>query len=368
MGRASLIIVAGFIFAFAYMNYSLTNTSTAIVNNYSSAFERTAAQNATNSAIHFYIQKLADNTEDLPRTAPYTLTLNHNGDQSSTDVTITKLTTVKPDTFKLTGKTMWGPEHTGPDGVTHRDTITSWAIVSPIKFELPPFTAAVRTFDSVATFDFAGMPTKVHGQDTDTTGVAKVGGSALPAFTVTNAEDSLRLLSSITKAGVITGLGEPPVRVETPTQVFDIYAYVDLVTSMAHQTLVQTSITGSTADLGTVSNPRITVLAPPISTPGVNPEVKISGNITGAGVLVVKADLWVSGTINFKGLVLVVGTRTIQFESTGTPQIFGAMMIAGKLLDFVSKGNGDIYYSTQALQLIKNRLNSGRMSTIAWWE
>jgi hypothetical protein len=363
MGQASLIIVAGFIFAFAYMNYSLTHTSTAIVNNYSSVLERTNAQNATSSALHYYIKKLADD-QTLARSEPYTLALDFNGDQSSTDVTITKLTAAKPDTFKLTGKTHWGQSHADPDGVYHRDTVVSWVYVTPINFDLPPLTAAIRTFDSVATFSFAGSPTKVHGQDTDTTGILKVGGQTLPAFTVTNTDDSIRLVNSISKSGIITGLGNPPIRVGTPAQQFDVYQYVDLVTSMANQTLSETMITGSTADLGTVTNPKITVLAPP----GTSPEVKISGNVTGAGVLIVKADLWVSGTINFKGLVLVVGSRTIQFESTGTPQIFGALMIAGKLLDFVSKGNGDIYYSTQGLQIIKDRLNSGRMNTIAWWE
>jgi hypothetical protein len=363
MGRASLIIVAGFIVAFAYMNFSLTQTSTSIVNNYSTVLERTNAQNATSSALHYYLKKLADD-QTIARSTPYTLTFDFNGDQSTTDVTITKLTTVKPDTFLVRGITPWGLSHAGSDGVIHRDTVVAWVFAAPIKFDLPPVSSAVRTFDSVATFSFAGNPTKVHGQDTDTTGVPKSGGQTLPAFTVTNNPDSVRLANAISHPDVITGLGNPPIRVATPGQAFDVYAYVDLLTTMANQTLTQTMITGSTADLGTVTNPKITVLAPP----GANPEVKISGNVTGAGVLVVKADLWVSGTINFKGLVLVVGTRTIQFESTGTPQIFGAMMIAGKLLDFVSKGNGDIYYSSQALQIIKDKLNSGRVNTLAWWE
>ncbi len=359
MGRASLIIVAGFIMAFGFMNYSMTNTGTSIVNNYTQSYQRTEAQNANFSGIQYYIKRLGDDQTTIPRTDPYALSMNINDDNVQTNVRVQKLTAVKPDTFKVTGTTHYGPD---------QDSVTAWAYVTPIELEFPPIYGAVRTFDSVATFDFAGSPTKVHGQDTDTTGLPSESGITLPAFNASNAADSARLAAAISKPGIISGAGNPPISVAKEDQSFDVFKYVDQLTAMANQTLTETSITGSTANLGTVTEPRITVLAPPQSTPGDNPQVKISGSISGAGVLIVKADLWVSGTFDFKGLVLVVGNRTIEFEATGTPRIFGAMMVAGKLLDFVSKGNGDIYYSSQALKIIKDRMGTGQMKTICWWE
>ncbi len=365
MGRASLIIVGGFIVAFAYMNYSLVNTSTSISNNIETSYMRVEAQNASNTGLQYYIKKLADD-QTIARPEPYALSMNLNGDPVETDVTIQKLTSVKPDTFRLTGRTYYGVEHPDGDGNLHRDSIQCWATVSPIEFEFPPIYGAVRTFDSVATFDFAGSPTKVHGQDTDTTGLPSSSGQILPAFNAANVADSAALVAAITKPGIITGAGNPPISVSKPSEAFDMYGYVDKLIAMSNQTLTATALTG--ADLGTVTSPKITVLSPITANPDDPPTVKISGNTSGAGVLIVKADLWVSGTFDFKGLVLVVGNRTIEFEATGTPRIFGAMMVAGKLLDFVSKGNGDIYYSSQALKLIKEKINSGQMKTIAWWE
>lgn len=369
MGRASLIIISGFIVAFGFMNYSLTKTGTSVVDNYATAFERMGAVNASNSALQEILYKVA-NKIIVPTATPtnYPVTVNLDGNPLTANVSVAKINTVGSDTDRFYVETLWGKMHTNGTEAEHQDTLKSWVIAAPIKMELPTITSSVRTFDSVATFDFAGSPTKVHGQDTDTNGVVVAGGTTLPAFTVTNVADSVTLRAAISKPGIITGLGDPPIQVAKPGQEVDIDKVVSELSSMANQTITVTSVTGSTADLGTVTNPKITVFSPPRTSPTVNPEVRISGNVTGAGVLIVNADLWVSGTINFKGLVLVIGSRTITFEATGTPQIFGALMVSGKLLDFVSKGNGDIYYSKQALELVKNGLSSGRMSTIAWWE
>ncbi len=52
------------------------------------------------------------------------------------------------------------------------------------------------------------------------------------------------------------------------------------------------------ADLGTAANPKITF---------VNGDLSVTGGITGAGMLVVTGSLAMGGSVNFDGLVLVIG-------------------------------------------------------------
>lgn len=360
-------MVAGFIFAFAFMNYTLTSTSTAIVSNYSTVIERTAAQNASNSATHYYLKKLVyDKT--IAQAQPYVFAVKLNGTTTATSVQIQKVSTTSPDTFRVSTQTAWGLLRVAKNGKTYQDTLKSYVSVTINELKLPPILAAVRTMDSAATFNLSGSPTKVHGEDTDTSGYTAAGGKTLPAFTVTTGSDSSRLKAAATKTGILTGAGNPPFATEKQGQQYDINQYVSQISAIANQTLTSTTVTGST-NLGTLTNPQITVLAPPQpSNPNTNPSVTISGNVSGAGILIVKADLKGSGNFTFKGLVIIIGNQQMTFSSTGTTKIYGALIVSGKATTYSSKGSGDIYYSSQALSIVKNKLSNGKIINLAWWE
>jgi hypothetical protein len=360
-------MVAGFILAFSYMNYSLTTTSTAIVSNYSTVIERTAAQNATNSAIHYFLKKLAYDKK-MARPKPYLLDVKLDQTTTTTSVQILKVSTSTPDTFVLCVQSAWGLPRTAKDGTAYKDTLKSYVTVTSSELAFPPITAAIRIFDQTASFNFSGSPTKVHGEDADTSGYTILGGQNIPAFMVSTTADSTRLKTALTKTGVISGAGNPSYVTEKPTQQFDINQYVSQISALAGQTLTTTTIKAST-DLGTLSNPKITVLAPPPpANQSQNASVSISGNVTGAGILIVKADLKGSGNFTFKGLVIIIGSQQITFSSTGNTKIYGALLMSGNTAAYSSKGSGDIFYSSQALKIVKDKLSNGRILNIAWWE
>ena len=95
MGRASLIIVAGFIFAFSFMNLSLNKTGSNIVENYSREYERLNAQNAVNSVLNYYIYEFAN----FKKTAPgiyheYTVKLNSESITPTVNITADSSNTI----------------------------------------------------------------------------------------------------------------------------------------------------------------------------------------------------------------------------------------------------------------------------------
>ena len=91
-------------------------------------------------------------------------------------------------------------------------------------------------------------------------------------------------------------------------------ALVHDIQSSATQTLDPNNLPPS-YDLGTASNPKITVVNGDYTTP-----------MTGYGVLLVTGNLVLSGNTPWHGLILVIGSG--QFTENGTPAIDGAILVA----------------------------------------
>jgi hypothetical protein len=101
--------------------------------------------------------------------------------------------------------------------------------------------------------------------------------------------------------------------------------------------------------------------------------VKFAGNIEGWGILVVKGSIQLSGTFRFHGLVIGYNDVTIQKDTialtTGTPDIIGGLLMAGNDgSKFQMKGNDNIVYSKDALELAKyiNKLQAYKV--MRWYE
>ena len=99
----------------------------------------------------------------------------------------------------------------------------------------------------------------------------------------------------------------------------------------------------------------------------------MSGNLTGYGVLVVDGSLTMRGKVRWHGVVIVVGTSTMEFDASGTPAIYGGLLLGAPETNLSLSGTADLYYSSEAIQMVQTGLqNSGRnrryLAELYWWE
>jgi hypothetical protein len=94
------------------------------------------------------------------------------------------------------------------------------------------------------------------------------------------------------------------------------------ITSVANNVLTGPVNSLSAAQLGSASNPQITV---------VNGDLTLSGNNTGYGILVVTGTMTFSGTNGWRGIVLVVGQGNLQENGGGNNEFDGAVFVAKTL-------------------------------------
>jgi len=94
-----------------------------------------------------------------------------------------------------------------------------------------------------------------------------------------------------------------------------------------------------------------------------NGDAQITGNLRGAGLLVVTGDLMITGTINWTGIVLVLGK--INFGA-GTAQVYGGTIMgsSGNLLDL--RGTADLRYSQAGVNIARNL--AGRYVAFNGWQ
>jgi hypothetical protein len=128
--------------------------------------------------------------------------------------------------------------------------------------------------------------------------------------------------------------GTPSVgNVTLPTNENSVSSLNNLVSQIAK---VGTVVTGPASqgniNLGSASNPQITVVQADPNVPGSTGDLTLTGNNTGYGILVVTGTLTFSGNSGWRGIVLVVGQGSLQENGGGNNEFDGAILVA-KTLD-----------------------------------
>ncbi len=158
-------------------------------------------------------------------------------------------------------------------------------------------------------------------------------------------------------------LGDPPISLGTnaPSLTRDYW------TNMVEQLLAIATINitggviGGNTTIGTRTNPQVAVLTG---------DTKITGNVDGAGILLVTADVEIdtTGTFHYEGIVIFIGDNN-KFNDKGTASIFGAVISLGANLYMKPQGSPQIMYSTEALANLKNlQLPPAELSLVYWRE
>ena len=128
--------------------------------------------------------------------------------------------------------------------------------------------------------------------------------------------------------------GTPSVaNVTLPTNEDSVSSLNKLVAQIAKVgTVVNGPASQGDINLGSASNPQITVVQADPNVPGSTGDLTLTGNNTGYGILVVTGTLTFSGNSGWRGVVIVVGQGSLQENGGGNNEFDGAVLVA-KTLD-----------------------------------
>ena len=256
---------------------------------------------------------------------------------------------------------------TGPDGV--RNTVVA-NIVRAHQPSTAPGAIYLAT-DDPSNATFQGNSFHVDGNDYNYTGGMGPGPS-VPGISTRNSSNSTEAINSLssTNPDNVQGYGYqagPPVVPSISTvpwgpTVAQLGLLHDALTS-GQTACYTTQLTGScdcgcTSDgnnhcvCGTTSTPKLTWIDPGDSN---KVTIKNTGNIQGAGIMVVDGDLEIQGDVEFKGLILVSGTLKV----SGSSLIYGTVWAQG--VQLTVSGSNQVYYSTQALSVANTVFPNGAL-------
>ena len=207
--------------------------------------------------------------------------------------------------------------------------------VEAVKWPLPPVPGSVYTEGAM---NFNGNSFYVDGHDHSATAPYDTISGAPPLPGIATPNDPVAISSQLNgqqQDNVQGSGGDPSVR--TSNVNLDLPSMAAAWSDMADITMVGNQTNPSTATWGSVGNLKIVHIAG---------DLHVSGNNSGAGVLVIDGDFEMSGTFNWNGVVLCL--KNVSITGGGTAkQIVGALMVQGTLSGSSSiNGNIKMMYSS----------------------
>jgi hypothetical protein len=348
MGKGSLIVVLGMgvIVSFFILRMSAnTKENTSVTVN---MFEQTQARLIANTGVEIYLEKLyADSTLNNSTSSWQNL---FNGKYQ------VKLEGTLPEVRVTSTAEFQGVEH-----ISVAD-----AYLEPISFPDLPSGLYITT-NAVTNAKLTG-DMEVSGANHNPDGTLKgTGHPAVYGIGVDSEADKNSVLSSLSKPEKVEGkidsagtIGTPSVDVTNLG--LDWNKIFQYLANSADQTFIDDIPSG--ADLGTLANPKITLVNASASSSAL---IKIN-KTSGAGILIVNGDVKFAGNFTYQGIILCYKNTDLTFESTGTNQIIGGIIAAGQFVEIKTTGTMNIKYSFDTIQSVKNNLQSNGYKILSWYE
>ena len=348
MGKSSLIVILGLGMIVSYFILRLNANSKENLSTTLNMFEQTEARLIANTGVEVYLEKLYEDPSLINTTSSSQSLFNGSY--------VVKLEGTLPNVRVTSTADFQGIEH-----ISVAD-----AYLEPISFpDLP--SGLYISANSVTTTKLTGdmeVSGANHTSDGTLTGDSS---DAVYGISVDSEADKSAILSGISKPEKVTGLikatgaiGYPSVEVTSlGVDWSKIYQYL---ANAADQTYI--GDISSSASLGTLANPKITL---------VNADASGSGTITinkssGAGILVVNGDVKFAGNFSFQGIILCYKSTDLSFQSSGTNQIIGGIIAAGTDVSIKTTGTMNIKYSHDAIETVKANLKSNGFKILSWYE
>jgi Tfp pilus assembly protein PilX len=199
-----------------------------------------------------------------------------------------------------------------------------------------------------------GNSTNIIGEDPDNPGYDSCGGPAVPGVVTTLPEATADGDPNVEQNGSPTIAGDPDIQYNSTDLdiqgiVNQFKSYADFSYTVSSTTLTGTATPGPGDDWGTPT------LGSTLQDPSTCDEfnivyfdtqdtyVKLSGGVTGCGLLLVDGDLMVNGGFNWYGAILVTGA--IVYSGGGQKQVTGAVLSEESAdVDVSIGGNTNIVY------------------------
>jgi hypothetical protein len=211
---------------------------------------------------------------------------------------------------------------------------------------VPPGTVYVPGTD--VDKDFDGTSFLVSGNDTNPDGSSGPN-AAVPGISTSNDGVTASVADNLLDAGQqneVIGQGGLPSVLTTSDPMDPVQIATDLL-AFPHLTLAGGAYSG-TETFGTTLAPQITYITG---------NVRLQGNSSGVGVLIIDGSVTLSGNFSFQGLIIALGAST--FQAREASMIHGAIMIKPSNTSDADEeievgGNSSLYYSSQALAMVNN--------------
>ena len=228
--------------------------------------------------------------------------------------------------------------------------------VEAVKWPLPPVTGAVYTESPMS---FQGNAFYIDGHDHDYQAPYDTiaGAPSLPGISTPNDPTTITNNINGQQEDNVQGSGADP-SVQPSNVNLDVQALAAAWSMLADITLVGNQNNPSSTGWGTVAtNP------PDLKVVHIQGNLDISGNMTGAGVLVVDGNFKMGGTINWSGIILVLGDVDV-VGGGNAKNIVGGLVVQGSLSGSTTvNGNITVYYSSAMIA----KLNALKDYEVSSW-
>jgi len=351
MGRLAIILVLSLSFTAGIIGYSINIAKTRTVENVSGFQKYTTARDIAHTGVNMMLRTLDknDTTYINPLAAGQKVWLVRNYMSGLCSVSIKLKNPAFLDTVDMTSKAVF------------MDTVKTMALRlrrQPVPF--PVIGEAVGLRVPNVDFEMRGSPfIDGHNHDID--------GNLLPASA--NDKPGVGVLTGLPDSNNVASYGskiDGTSDVVVDPSMSDPTLFVDDYINAADRVFTSGTY-GGNMTWGSQAAPQIVFCN---ATSGL---VKFTGTIDGWGILVVKGSLQIGGNFKFRGLVIGYNDVSIEKDtlafSTGTPDVIGGLLMAGGSgSSFEMRGNDNIVYSKDALELAKyiNKLQVYRV--IRWYE
>jgi hypothetical protein len=225
--------------------------------------------------------------------------------------------------------------------------------VEAIKWPLPPVPGSVYTEGSM---NFAGNAFYVDGHDHNASAPYDTvsGAPPLPGIATPNDPNAISTQLAGNQYDNVQGTGSDP-SVKPSNVNLDLAAMASAWSQVADVTINGNANNPNTSSWGSMPSTFKVV--------HVAGDLHVSGNASGAGVLVVDGDFDLSGSFNWNGVVLVLGDVMVTGGGIAK-QVVGALMVQGSLTGTSTfNGNIKLLYSSEMI----GKLNSLSRYEVSSW-
>jgi hypothetical protein len=347
MGKSALITVLEMMVIISFLILKLNASSKENLSTTVDMFDQTQSRLISNTGVEIYIEKVyADST--LINTTSSTQDLFGG-------TYVAEVSGALPNIRVKTTSNFMGVQH-----ISVAD-----AFLQPVNFPNPPGGIYISTNAVVSASEIGDM--NVNGLNHDINANVLTDSNAVWGVGVDNQQQVNDIIAGLKKPQHIFGLtdtlgntGYPSVGITSLG--VDWAKIYQFLSNAADQTFINDIPNG--ADLGNLTSPKITLINADANS---NKNIMVNGG-NGAGILVVNGNIKFAGNFNFKGIILCYKNSDLSFESVGTNQVLGGIIIAGKNVSFKLSGTMDVMYSLDVVNIVRANLKSDGFKILSWYE